>query len=358
MKVTVYTSFDDLPSDVAGIPSGRQRTWLLSMEWYRCLWDTVLSHTAMLRIYVVGSGTGESLAYLCCCTPFNSTRTLSSLTNYYTTNFGPVVHAAHDISEVCGALANFVANERPRWHTIGMDYLRRDDAATAALASALTSTNYSVGWHHQYENWYLPSSKLDSATFLAQRPSRLRNTLQRKGRKLKKEHEVTFTLHREEGSALETAIRDYISVYNSSWKRPEPYSGFLPELVRRSARSGCLRLGILYVDSDPAAAQLWITSAGHACVYKLAYKEDYADTSVGSLLSQEMFGYALDVDCVNEIDYGVGSEAYKHDWTTSVRQIEGLRAYSPRTFAGISGITLTRLRPFKRAFRSIMARHK
>jgi CelD/BcsL family acetyltransferase involved in cellulose biosynthesis len=58
---------------------------------------------------------------------------------------------------------------------------------------------------------------------------------------------------------------------------------------------------------------------------------------VGAVLSRELFRYALDIDKVEEIDYGIGSEPYKREWMSSVRNLERISAYNLRTLQGSAG---------------------
>ena len=92
---------------------------------------------------------------------------------------------------------------------------------------------------------------------------------------------------------------------------------------------------VINKDGKPVAAQFWITTADEACIYKLAYDEQYAEMSVGAVLSREMFRQALDIDRVARIDYGVGSEAYKREWMSASQEIFGVRAYSRRSIGGL-----------------------
>jgi CelD/BcsL family acetyltransferase involved in cellulose biosynthesis len=148
-------------------------------------------------------------------------------------------------------------------------------------------------------------------------------------------------------------IQDFVAVYATSWKRPEPYPEFIPALAQMCASLGILRLGTLYVDGEPAASQLWITMAKKALIYKLAYKDRFRDFSVGSILSLELFRQAIDEDRVEEIDYGVGSEPYKKDWMEDKRQLYGLAAFNLRT---ISGLALAGLEKTKQALHDIAHR--
>lgn len=345
MKVATYTSLDDLPQDARDFCHEQAGSrWFDSLDWFQCLYATVLRESVQPRLYVVRSDGGEVAACLFCCTRHRDDHVLASMSNYYTMEFGPIARPGPDLKAACTALAAFIADERPRWHTVRLDYLRDTNPATAAFVEALGQSGFSVRRQHQYENWYHDRPESTYGEYYASRPSRLRNTIERKGRKLNKSHRVDFVLYRHPEDDIARGVRDYVAVYTSSWKRPEPYPDFMPELARRLVARDALRLGVLHVDEKPAAAQFWITTNGETCIYKLAYDELYAAASVGTLLSHEMFRYALDVDRVRHIDYGVGSEAYKREWMESVREIFGVTAYSRRSLPGVARIVAASLR--------------
>jgi hypothetical protein len=287
---------------------------------------------------------GEAVACLFCCTHGKRSRELASLSNYYTMEFGPVVKPGTDTSAACEALANHIGAERPRWHSLSFDYLKQSNAAAAIFLGALPHAGFKVLRHHQYENWYIDCSDTTFDEYFAARPSRLRNTVERKSRKLHKAHQVEYVLYRHETDDIERGMRDYVAVYNSSWKQSEPHPAFMPELARRLVAHDCLRLGVLYADNKPVAAQFWITTTSETCIYKLAYDEQFAELSVGAVLSREMFRQALDVDHVERIDYGVGSEAYKREWMSASQEIFGARALSHRTVRGLWRILMAHSR--------------
>ncbi|MEZ5532070.1 MAG: GNAT family N-acetyltransferase [Steroidobacteraceae bacterium] len=336
MIVSVFDSFERLPEGAQKLGSAIARErWFDSFEWFQCLHETTLAADAGLRIYVLTSDIGVTVACLFCCTRPDRPRELASLSNFYTMEFGPVIGTDSNIASATAALADFIAAERPRWDSIRLDYLKEQNASSAALVDSLRLHGYSIHRHHQYENWFLDCPDMRFEEYFAARPSRLRNTIERKSRKLQKTHHVEFALYCSPSEDLMRGVQDYIAVYNSSWKQPEPHPRFIPELAQRLAKLGCLRLGVLYVDGRPVASQFWITTRNEACIYKLAYDEKFADLSVGAVLSREMFRHALDVDRVARIDYGVGSEPYKREWMSAMQEICGVRAYSWRSVGGI-----------------------
>ena len=298
-----------------------------SLEWFDCLSATAVSNQP--RVYDAGD-----TALVCC----RSGSRLQSLTNFYTPEFGPLGEGRLD------GIAERIAMDRPV--SVELRFLR--EPLARALADALKSVGFFVRPYFLYENWYVRLQGRDFETYLNGRPSQLANTIRRRRKKLAAAHRYEIVLSRDA-----ERIQHFVEVYESSWKRPEPYSNFIPSLARTCASLGILRLGTLYVDAEPAASQLWITTAKKALIYKLAYKDRFRDFSVGSILSFELFRQAIEEDRVEEIDYGVGSEPYKKDWMEDKRRLYGLVAFNLKT---ASGLALAGLEKAKLALRHLARR--
>jgi hypothetical protein len=127
------------------------------------------------------------------------------------------------------------------------------------------------------------------------------------------------------GAELETALATYQAVYAQSWKQPEPCLEFIPELVKLAAERGWLRLGVLWLNGEPLAAQLWLTGGGKANIYRLAYIKGVEKLSAGSVLTQALMQHAMDVDRVTEVDYLSGDDAYRANWMALRRKLVGLK---------------------------------
>jgi len=280
-----------------------------SAEWFRCLHATAVTHPP--RVYKAGDA-----AMVCC---WNG-RTLESLANYYTMEFGVLGEGQVD------AIVERIATDRPT----GVRLTFLPEALADALTQALRGVGFFVRPYFMYENWFVRLRGRDFQSYLAGRPSQTTNTIKRRRKKLAASHKYEIVLTREADR-----IADFVTVYEQSWKHAEPHPAFIPTLAATCASLGILRLGILYVDGAPAASQLWITTAKKALIYKLAYKDSWRDYSVGSILSLEMFRQAIDEDRVEEIDYGVGSEPYKRDWMEDKRRLYGLAAFNLRTASGL-----------------------
>jgi GNAT acetyltransferase-like protein len=335
MKVSVVDSFADLATSFrrrASFPAVSE--FFLSLDWFELLFEHGLPRGHAPRIYIASDERGDPHGALYCCHVTGSRRLLS-LTSFYTMMYGPVImSAAADVGAIIRALVAHIASERPRWHTVELRFLRPDTLAFPKLVDALGEYRFARHRYFQYENWFAPVEGARFAQYFATRPSQLRNTIRRRAKKAEQQHRVDIRVLTQTSADLEDAIAAFTRVYESSWKRPEPFPDFMPALIRRCAALGILRLGEVRLDGIPAAAQVWINSRDRAVIYKLAYDERYKDLSVGSILSTRLFERALDGDRVTELDYGVGSESYKRDWMTKVRPIEGLQAFNLATTTG------------------------
>lgn len=330
MNVRIYDSFEALPERVrAAVSYPAQPDFFNSLDWFACLYRNAVDPGTRLRIYVAEDG-DTPCGWLPCLVEQGDR--LRSLTTYYSWAYSPLLSQARPVA-VVDALIEAMAKDRPAWKIVRLDYLRSDQSETEQMLPALRSNGFIVEAQTRYDNWRLKVQGRSFEQYFAARSSQLRNTIKRKGKKLQQQHRARIDVHTSTGGALEQALQDYVAIYNKSWKQPEPHTAFTPELVRLCARLGILRLGVLYVDDRPAAAQLWIVTRT-AYIYKLAYDDAFADLSVGSLLSEELFRRAIDQDRVDEIDYGVGSEGYKRDWMETNQSVLCAEGVNGRTLAG------------------------
>lgn len=354
--VRVFDTLSEAPEEVRALLRGDgSRDPFLTEDWF----DLLLRHSPIpgraLRLYGVGGRTGAVDGVLLATggrgDAWYARRELSSLSNFYTMRFAPILGAGvADPAPVLDALVAGIARERPAWDVIHLRSLIAEDPLTDQLVQAFRRGGMAVDTYFQFENWYHPTAGVSAQQYFDSRPSQLRNTVRRKAKKASKEHAVAFRLYSEPGE-LPQGLCDYAAVYAKSWKMPERYPDFIPNMLRRCATRGILRLGIYYVDEVPAAAQIWIVTKQRAIIYKLAYDETYAALSVGSILTKLMFDHILDNDKVAEVDYGVGSEPYKLDWMSCRRHVVGLIAFNPRSLGGQVGAAVHRAGGWWRRFR-------
>jgi hypothetical protein len=194
-------------------------------------------------------------------------------------------------------------------------------------------------------SWRIDTAGQDFAAYWASRPSKLRNTAQRKAKAASLDIEIHRAFDPEGWAAYE-------EVYAASWKPEEGSPDFLRSLAEREGRAGRLRLGVARKDGRPLAAQLWTIEDGTAWIHKLAYREDSKALSPGTVLSMAMFRSALDEDGVSTIDYGTGDDGYKKDWMAERATLWRLEAFNLRSPRGLAGAARAGLSALVRRVRS------
>ena len=294
-------------------------------------WYAHLSRTSMLE--------GVSTAYLVvdadgpACVPVARRETggmwrLEALANFYTPQFEPVARP-EQMRALATGLASHAAGSQPGTDIVDLKPLDTDAPFYADAQAALREAGFWVDSYFCFGNWYLELGGEPFSEYFQGRPSQLRNTWRRNRKKLE-QRGLAIEILRENSAALEAAIRAYESIYNSSWKHPEPFPEFIPGLVRMAAERGWLRLGVLSVEGKAVASQIWFVKDGIASIYKLAYIEEFGKLSVGTVLTHELMRAAIDEDKVRIIDYLSGDDAYKKDWMTMRRERRGIIAFNRR----------------------------
>ncbi|MBL26778.1 MAG: GNAT family N-acetyltransferase [Rhodospirillaceae bacterium] len=267
-------------------------------------------------------------------------REVGSLTNFYSCVYHPILRRDTDVGEAATAFASSLARHRAGVDLFDLDSLPAEKPFYPALQEALREAGFVVQPYFHFGNWYEDVRGIGFDEYLRRRPTALRNTLNRKGKRLAREAEVTFTIAAGPDS-LEAAA-GYETVYRASWKQAEPAPGFIPGLIAAAGADGALRLGLCTVDGVPAAAQIWLVHRGRATIFKLAYDERFKRYSVGSLLTAHMVQAVLEGETVDEIDFGRGDDTYKSDWLSKRRERWGLLAFNPARPVGAAGALVHR----------------
>lgn len=211
----------------------------------------------------------------------------------------------------------------------------------SAAADLLVPAFAAQGWRAERRpataNWIADTADKDFAAYWAARPSRLRNTVRRKGRGA----DLTIMIR---DRFAEAEWDDYEAVYRASWKPAEGSPAFLRALARAEGEAGTLRLGIAYRQGTPVAAQFWTVEHGVATIHKLAHVEEERAASPGTLLSEAMFRHVIERDRPRRIDFGTGDDSYKADWMDERRVLEQVTLYDARSLGGRARLLGARLK--------------
>jgi hypothetical protein len=214
-----------------------------------------------------------------------------------------------------------------------------------ALEEAFSAAGWKTAREADVVSWQIDTRATSFDDYWASRPSRLRNTAERKA----KSAGLDIRIHTQFDEAAWT---DYEAIYQASWKPEEGSPAILRALAEEEGQAGTLRLGIAYKDDQPIAAQLWLVEDKIATIHKLAYREDAKALSPGTVLSMRMFQHALDEDRVERIDYGTGDDAYKRDWMDERHRLWRFEAYNPSTFGGMKAAARAKASALVRRWRS------
>jgi hypothetical protein len=257
-----------------------------------------------------------------------------SLANFYSVEHGPVGTATDALDSALGAIIGEILTDRPRWDCIRLVELDPSEDNYGALVRALRRAGLLVECTAGAGTWFEATGGMSFKDYLAERPSQLRSTWRRKRRSLAATGRLTSEFF-SEPAGIERAVADYETAYAASWKTPEPFPRFMPELIRLAAGLGALRLGVYYIDGVPAAAQFWILWQRRAVIYKLAHDSRFDKLSLGTLLTMDMVERLLEQDRPEEINFGRGDDPYKRLWLQRRRQRWGITAANPRTPRGL-----------------------
>jgi len=114
----------------------------------------------------------------------------------------------------------------------------------------------------------------------------------------------------------------------------EAHPYFIDAICQTAWKDYELRIGIIYHDDIPVAAQIWFVGNFTAYIFKLAYREPYEKTSVGSILTADMIDHVIGKDRVNCIDLLTGDDHYKKYWMSSNHPLMGVQACTKESWTG------------------------
>lgn len=337
MSVAVYQTFGGLPKPVLDfVDAAAREDFFLGIPWMQTLIRTTSMVGDEVSIYVAEKE-GRPVAVLMLRERHGAGwlrmhMLLSPSHGMYTTVYGPVLDA-QDGAQGLHDIAAAIAATSPPFDVLRFDSIDGEAPGTVALATACREAGFLVQRFFNFENWCEDVSGLTVEEFLARRSKQTRYFIGRHVRRLERSGRGRFELVTG-GPRLEAALAAYLKVDRQSWKKPELHADCIPEIARAAAAEGALRLGLIYIDDEPAAAQLWIVSGGRATIMRLHYAEKFANLSPGTVLTFEMMRHALEVDHIREVDFGRGDDDYKKKWVSQCRGRYGMLAFNPKTAKG------------------------
>jgi len=264
---------------------------------------------------------------------------ISSLASFYSSVAEPIFFIEPS-KQSLQSLLTFITKSHP-WQTMHLGPFTENRKVDRGITKVNITEVLTQYFPYQQtfsktDNFY-QQGILDYASYYQQRPSQLKNTIRRRAKKLVKSYqyrtEVITKL-----SSFQQAFTAYKDIYQQSWKADEFSFEFIEKVCLTALAENKLRLGLLYVNDEPAAAQLWFLQAAidsdkvehiTASIFKLAYTPKYQGFSVGSILSLALSEHVIDQDNVSCIEFGMGSESYKKDWLNESKIRKSYQIFNP-----------------------------
>jgi hypothetical protein len=273
-----------------------------------------------------------------------------ALGNFYTSAYSPVI-CSKTPETLLLALFQYLAKIE-KITALDLSPMNADSPFFNQIQCALEQSEWR-GIHRFlcFGNWTHELDGVNYESYLATRPSRLSNTIARRTRQFLQADRGQLKLV-QEGHLLEESIKQFVAVYNSSWKQEEPYPDFIPQLLQLSASRGWLRLGIASYDNVAVASQIWLVWERTAYIFKLAHDKAFKQLSPGTVLTAYMMENVIDQDRVSRIDFLSGDDEYKKDWMSARTERFGIAAYNPLTLRGGGLLIGHRLKAALKYFRS------
>jgi hypothetical protein len=340
IRAHAVSGLDALPASAQALIAAAP-TFDLSRPWLDALIRHTLAPGERVEILWLASGEGDAAVAVLPLVrgeggaPMHG-RSLRALANYYNGRFAPLTAAGADADAVAGALARGLVDALPCWETLDLNPMDPADALYGALERRMHGRGSYVQRYFRFGNWRLTLAGRNYEAYFASLPSRLQNTIRRKAKKLARLEGARYEIA-QTPEAVDAAMDAWERLYAKSWQQAESYPAFMRDVAHAFAARGWLRLGMLWIGSDLAAAQIWYVCNGTASIFKLAYDPQYAEHSAGSLLTAHLMRHAIDVDRVEVVDYLSGDDDYKRDWMSERGERWGLRVYRWRSLAGFAG---------------------
>ena len=315
-------------------------------HWYT-LFESHILENSLENIRVIQSfdhNTGATLVFPLICKN-KSWRGLifESMHNYYSVDYRPLCSTVGARAMIAPMLSAILRNEAPDMlRLLPMDAQAPETetikVSLQKLGWRVHTENCQINWIHDFKGSY--------EDYIASRPGKLRSTIKRRGARLLALKGISMVVHNGLEN-LDQLLAFYKTIYDRSWKVPEPHDQFMPALISQIAVKGQLRLGLIKIDDRPIAVHFWIVKYQHAYIFKLAHDKAFDAYSPGTVLMAEMVRFVMENDQVTRLDFMSGDDKYKQDWMSERREKLLLTAYNPRSLHGsLAQIVDLHIKPF------------
>ena len=236
--IKILDNFDDLHAELtrSGLVSEPcpDADIFCTLSWFENLarygLDATNEQHRQCQLLLTHDTTNNSLV----CLPLLGNATLQSLSNYYSSLYGPLVwqHATGEPSAVAPttwqAIGQHLGQHPARWPVMTLSPLDTEATFLEPLQNGLRQAGHLTDRFLCFGNWYLVVAQRSFAAYASRLPSALRHAIERGQRRLSKQGTWGIHIQQSADTGLEPAIAQFVSVYNQSWKTAEPNPQFIP----------------------------------------------------------------------------------------------------------------------------------
>jgi hypothetical protein len=332
--VELFEYLDAVERDAAGALDRARQPYLYdSLEWLKLTRTHVLTEAG----FVAARARDEQGRSAWLMLQDQGGRRAAAFAGWYTLAFAPIFSCSpHQQPQGAGErssrpplLAAIARALRSRFDAITFSPVDDERGFVSLLKQAFSTSGWLARQSVATANWIAETDGHPFSDYWSERPSRLRNTVERKRKRAQLDIRILDRFNEQSWSAYE-------AVYQASWKPAEGSPAFLRAFAEQSSRWGSLRLGLAFDQGRPVAAQLWTVDGDIATIHKLAHDEGAKANSPGTVLSAAMFEHVIDRDRPMIVDFGTGDDAYKADWMDQKRPLYRLDLYNMRAPGGIA----------------------
>lgn len=249
-------------------------------------------------------------------------------------------------SKAIGSLFTYLFEQNKTWDILDLSTLPEEGGLIEQITGELKKESIPFKEYLCFGDWYQDDIACSGNEYLMRLPEKMRKDINYCKRRLEREGDLeikVITLNND----LDYYMDLYYDVYSRSWQQQEKIGPtFHRDLASMAVNRGWLRLGFLFYNGIPLAAQFWLVANGTAFILKTVYDQDYKKHSPGKILTSEMFKYVIDIDKVTTIDYVQGDEGYKKDWTPKRRERKGILVYNNTLKGRYLSLLDTKIAPF------------
>ncbi len=343
-SVRSFPDIDGIPESYQQLfPKAGEEALFLGSYWFSKMVEHVGKTAGQVSVYGIENAAGKPIALMPLWVKSRKSRInttanhdrqiVSSMTNYYS----PLFDAIYNVAEIERSavfylvLQHIITSNNP---VDALEFMPVHSTVKEGLEQAAQGLGLPALSYESTTNYYL--SRYESYDdYRRSLPSKLLHTIQRKSNKIRQSSKLDIVVS-DGGDNVDEFLQEYHHVYQKSWKIDEPFPEFISQLALHCADRGWLRVGILRIDDLAVAAQIWFVVGKTACIYKLAYREDYKAFSPGTLLTDKLMQYVIEVDGVKKVDFLTGSDPYKRDWMNAERPMFNVVIPNIKRLAGMT----------------------